>query len=531
MSPRPPPPPPASRVDVSAYTRQSRTYEPGDPDLRKKRVRPFRLDELERFPRRHRDVYRALNRILPEAAFEPGLLGQVRQVVQRYTEVELDLWLHSVRVLERTHLRALIPGATFIAVLGLPPLGEKVLVEIDMRFVYRAVDRLLGGHGVAVDIHRPLTEIEQGVFSYLLLKVLTLFQGQITHPEQVAVRLEDMRNDLKSTADILRHEDLWLCASWKMNFDLDVGYVRALLPVGLARAIAPERAPEGSALAERMRNTIRQRMGRLAGVTVEGAVEVGRIALSRPDLEALDPGDIILLDECHAQLRRGEIEGQAVMTIGLGRNAAVHGRLSASGGGDQRQLVFEVTHIERREVPSEHDPNDIHGQLADPEQVVAEYEDPRPWSGDEADDGATSADDLFDEDWGLDDENEGDDEEYGDYDEQAYGEQGYEEQGYEEQGYGEQGEEEIAVDDSDNLEQAEPLLGDIPMHVVVELGRVQLTADEVIRLRPGQLIELGRSPADPVDLVVSGRLLAKGELVEIEGALGVKILNLVKEGE
>jgi flagellar motor switch protein FliM len=58
---------------------------------------------------------------------------------------------------------------------------------------------------------------------------------------------------------------------------------------------------------------------------------------------------------------------------------------------------------------------------------------------------------------------------------------------------------------------------------------VQLTADEVIRLRAGQIIELGRSPADPVDLVVAGKLLAKGELVEIEGSLGVKILSLVKD--
>ena len=37
-----------------------------------------------------------------------------------------------------------------------------------------------------------------------------------------------MRSDVRSTADIFRTDDFWLCASWKMNFDLDVGY--ALLP-------------------------------------------------------------------------------------------------------------------------------------------------------------------------------------------------------------------------------------------------------------------------------------------------------------
>jgi flagellar motor switch protein FliM len=129
---------------------------------------------------------------------------------------------------------------------------------------------------------------------------------------------------------------------------------------------------------------------------------------------------------------------------------------------------------------------------------------------------------AYDEDYGLDDENDGDDEEYAD--EQGYGEQ---------EGYGEEGayEEEPDPPGDDNLEQVEALLGDIPMVLMVELGRVQLTADEIIRLRPGQLIELGRAPTDPVDLVVGGKLVAKGELVEIDGALGVKLLNLAKGAE
>jgi type III secretion system YscQ/HrcQ family protein len=522
VSARPPPLPEDSEVDVGAYTRQARTYEPSDPELRRKRVRPLRLTELERVPAEHRDLHRAMLHLLPEAAFEPGILAELRQTVHRYTEIELDLWLHSMRVLRRTELRSMIPGTTFLAVIGLPPLGEKVLVELDLRFVYRAVDRLLGGHGVAIDIHRPLTEIEQGVFSYLLLKVLLHFQGQFTHAEQVAIRLEDMRNELKSVADIVRHHDQWMCVSWKMNFDLDVGYVRALLPMALAHRIVPARAPEGTALAERIRQRVRRRMGRLQGVSTEGVVELGRIELSQADLTALDPGDIILIDEHTARLARGEVSGQARMLIGLGKRGLVHGELVATPRGDRRELVFQVTNIEIRELPDDHDPHLVHGAHGNPEEVVAAYEDHGAYDADESDDGASDALDAYDEDHGLDDEDEGDDED------------GYGDDGYGQDGYAEDGNQEYAEDGAggeDNLAEAEPLLGDIPMSVVVELGRVRLTADEVIRLRQGQLIELGRSPSDPVDLVVAGRLLAKGELVEIDGALGVKILGLVKEGE
>lgn len=532
MSAQPPPLPPSSLVDASVYTRQSRTYEPHDPDLENKRVRPFALNELEHIAGEYRDLHRALLRIMPESLFEPGFLRRIRKLLNQVTDMDIDLWFDSIRVIKRTHLRALMPGTTFLAVVGLAPLSEKILVEVDLHFVYAIVHRLLGGHRLAVDIHRPLTDIEQGVFSYLLLKVLQLFQGEVNNVEQVAVRLEDMRNDIKSTADILRNEDFFLCVNWKMNFDLDVGYVRALLPVGLARRIIPQSPPPGSALQRQIHNRIRTRMDRLAAVTVEAGVEIGRIELTRPDIEALEPGDIILPEETQVAFNGEGVEGNAVMRVGLGKRAALHGTVGLQG----EQYVFQIGQIEVSVTPGEHDPQMVHGEHGNPEEVMAEYEDPHY---EEADDGSTTPDDVLDEDYGIDDENEGegDDEQYQDY-EEGYGE--YEDQGYEGEGEGYEGEayegegyegEEVPIDDNDNLAEAEPLLGDIPIAVVVELGRVQLTADEVIRLRSGQLIELGRSPTDPVDLVVNGKLLAKGELVEIEGALGVKLLNLVKEPE
>ncbi len=525
LSRHPPPPPPSSLVDVAVLTRQARAYEPGDPELRKKRIRRFRLEELQRIPREHRDLHRALHTVMPEALFQPGFLVRICDVLQKYTDIKIDLWADTIRTVRRDQLRSIIPGTTFLAIIGLPPFTEKLVVEVDLRFVYAAVNKLLGGHGISVDMHRPLTEIEQGVFSYLFLKALVLFQDEISTVEQVAVRLEDMRNDVRSTADIFRTEDFWLCSTWKMNFDLDVGYVRVLVPTSLARRVVPRRAPKGSQLEAQMHQRIRRRMARLGGAYVEARVEAGRIDLTQENLTALDPGDIILLEETQVRLRPdGSVSGPAQMTVGLGTRGIVHGEVGVQRG----QVVFHIKSIEAIELPEEHDPQLLHGEHGNPEEVMAEYEE-RP--EDEAEDGASSADEVLDEDFGLDDENEGDDEQY-EYEEDGYGEydeeQAYQEE--EEQQDAGGGEDEVPIDDDDNLAEAEPLLGDIPIAVVVELGRVQLTADEVIRLRAGQLIELGRSPADPVDLVVNGKLLAKGELVEIEGALGVKLLNLVKDG-
>lgn len=70
------------------------------------------------------------------------------------------------------------------------------------------------------------------------------------------------------------------------------------------------------------------------------------------------------------------------------------------------------------------------------------------------------------------------------------------------------------------------MLSDVAVPLVVELGRVSVSAADVMALRPGQVIELNRSPNEAVDLVVDGKRLGRGELVEIDGELGVRILEL-----
>ncbi|QDE82142.1 type III secretion system cytoplasmic ring protein SctQ [Myxococcus xanthus] len=70
------------------------------------------------------------------------------------------------------------------------------------------------------------------------------------------------------------------------------------------------------------------------------------------------------------------------------------------------------------------------------------------------------------------------------------------------------------------------LLGDVPLQIAVELSRVPVTAQQVVGLRTGQVLELNRGPGEPVELSVNGKVVARGELVELEGQLGVRIITL-----
>ncbi|NIC04760.1 type III secretion system cytoplasmic ring protein SctQ [Billgrantia bachuensis] len=69
-------------------------------------------------------------------------------------------------------------------------------------------------------------------------------------------------------------------------------------------------------------------------------------------------------------------------------------------------------------------------------------------------------------------------------------------------------------------------LDGLPMRLVCELGRLELTLGELRELGPGSVLPLSRPTEDAVDLVVNGRPMGRGRLVEIGDSLGVQIVRL-----
>lgn len=69
-------------------------------------------------------------------------------------------------------------------------------------------------------------------------------------------------------------------------------------------------------------------------------------------------------------------------------------------------------------------------------------------------------------------------------------------------------------------------IDEIPLSVVVEVGRIQMSVKKILELQPGNILELNLHPENGVDLVVNGNRIAKGELIKLGEALGVRILDI-----
>jgi type III secretion system YscQ/HrcQ family protein len=74
---------------------------------------------------------------------------------------------------------------------------------------------------------------------------------------------------------------------------------------------------------------------------------------------------------------------------------------------------------------------------------------------------------------------------------------------------------------------SEQLLRELPVQITCEIGRITLSAREVLELRPGSVLPVGRPLAGPVDLTAGGRVIARGELVDVEGEIGVRVTEVL----
>lgn len=475
-----------------------------------RRLRRYRFTGLPRLTREQARLLNAMMAYLPSTAFEADFKDRLRQVVEPLVHADIDLWFDGVTRVEPGRLPSHVADPTCVAFVAMLPKERQMLVEVDLTIAQQAVDRMLGGTAEDVDGQRPLSEIEEGVFAFILLKALALLQEGPAADHQLALKLNGVVGSQDELTGRVPDDVAYLCVGFKLFFDLAVGFLRVYLPEDIVKSeLAAPRPLEGPAFSRKMKR-MAALAPRIAALKVPLRVEVGRIPFALSDLQALDTGDIILVEDPQVHLAGETLTGQVNAFVGGGHHGTIRGTLAVGETGAYEVVIDQI--LPGAEPPPK-------GALLQEEpQMDEEHARDLPRIADErAADVAHGARRVLEErargaarpletgaEGALDHEHS-----EGEYDEGEYQEEG----GYEEE---------------EPLPESAGMLEDVAVAMVVELGRVSVSAADVMGLRPGQVIELSRSPGDPVDLVVDGKRLGKGELVEIEGELGVRILELFK---
>jgi len=72
-------------------------------------------------------------------------------------------------------------------------------------------------------------------------------------------------------------------------------------------------------------------------------------------------------------------------------------------------------------------------------------------------------------------------------------------------------------------------LSDVPVELAVEIGRTRMTVGATLELRPGSVVVLDRAAGEPVDLLVNGTPIARGEVVVIDEEFALRVTDVLGE--
>ncbi len=437
--------------------------------------KPFRFTNLEKISRLQQQLARRLEWMLPGIGADGHVSESVRQRLRELFEEDVSLATEYVHVVTPKNLRRYVGEPTFLAVLAPQPNKTRGFLEVEVGLAHIAIDMLLGGSGEAVSL-RPLTDIEEGVMGYVLIETLKALAPSLD-PSLPRLRLEGICRGFDEAMQLLGDETHLAVVQLKAVFGQHSGYVRLFIP---ASVLATANPPPDSAIRKARRSSqARANIKRLSTVKNWLRAEIGQMAISSADLSELRERDVILIEELTARPDKGE-GGVARLRVGLGRA----GYLDA-------EIILEGNRFKAR----------VTGfTMGEGGQMLTGEPEPNPEAGSEDRGEGGANESMATEGLGMKVEESTS-------------------PGLDKRGRNQ-------VEDTLKSQEGAELLNDIPLQISVELARVPVSAEEVVSLKVGLVIDLNRMPGEPLDLSVNGKIVARGELVEIEGNLGVRVLSL-----
>ena len=87
------------------------------------------------------------------------------------------------------------------------------------------------------------------------------------------------------------------------------------------------------------------------------------------------------------------------------------------------------------------------------------------------------------------------------------------------------------AEDDDAIYHSTKFIEDVPLLIIAEIGRTQISVQRVLNLKKGNLVEFNKIVGEPMDVVVGGRLMARGEIVVVNERYGVRISEVTRPDE
>lgn len=287
-------------------------------DSTDKSIKPFHFSGIKKLSRHDLEIENALLNYLP-FSLETGLKKELEDFLSKQFNQEARIELERFEESTLSKFVSSVPPVSWVAVLGMEPVAQKAFVWFDSVLAHSLVDRVLGGTGETPSEIKSPTSIEEGVFQYLILKVLS-FAFQVSGPtEPVHFRLEQIIKSQKELFSFASDETPVLRLNFKVQVGSTLGFVVLILPHPLIEARFLQRdlihAKTGSPEFEYTQS----RFEKMGYVKTQMWAEVASVTLTLAEKNQLEKDDVILFDHSACQLAGGQLQGNVILRMGEGR--------------------------------------------------------------------------------------------------------------------------------------------------------------------------------------------------------------------
>jgi len=352
------------------------------------------------------------------------------------------------------------------AVIGVVGGAQKISIYIPTALVRFWLESTVRIWYAQDTLNIPLSDVEKGLYEFLLLKLLLELHGSILKKDTESFYLDAIH----SPARDFNTMESSVTARFLCHCEQESGDIFVMLPDPASEGLSEVWGSETST-SPNQPNILRSLIQPWKWVSFSLAVMIAGIDLSPAELMSLEHGDVVLLPEDSPRFNDdGRLTGQvALLFHGAGQ---LRGKAKLVYEEEEYRLIFQEF-FEHQTPGGEMETNNQEMETNNQEMETNNQE--KETNNQEK-------------------ENQTDN----------------------------------AQSPEDNLDASGELLKDLSLSMVVELDRIQLTLDELVTLLPGQVVQLNRLPTEPISLSVDGKVIGKGQLVKIKDELGVKILTLKK---
>lgn len=299
---------------------------------------PFHFDRLPKLSERDVRILGSLLELLPRIGFADELRQSLSGLLTEKIGLPFSFDLQKITTGPAPEVLRALPREGIYLVFGLAPFQERAFLEVDSFLAHSAIDKLLGGTGSPSASSRTLTEIEEGVLSYLFLKILSEIYERCGENARVHFRLEGFQKTSQEVSSLMAPKEGVVLMTLRLTLGNHSGYARLALPSAfLEKAFLEAGAQAGSSSKEK--SYFEARLQNLSFLQTELRAEIGRTMLRAGDLQGIEPGDVVLLEQTSAHLQGKSLEGRLSLRVGRGERGGFQAQILP--GPEKIQLQVE----------------------------------------------------------------------------------------------------------------------------------------------------------------------------------------------